>query len=180
MIELYPSQQSLVDVSKPNWFYRASMGTGKTPIAIEHYKKHFNGHKILVVAPKSVELSGSWQETFENMGVDSKLVKVIRTDAVKKVKPLDMKGVFMIVDEAHKFRTITSQRTKALISLIKKSVGFVLLSGTPVDSKLDNLEAYAIMFGHVKTRKQFKELYMVQKTLPFRPYPFLGSWKKSR
>lgn len=171
-IKLYPVQQKQVDKSKPNWFYRLSMGTGKTPIAIEHYKKHFNGHKILVVAPKSVELSGSWQETFAKMGVDQKLVKVIRTDAVKKVNPLDMKGVFIIVDEAHKFRTITSQRTKALINLIKKSVGFVLLSGTPVDSKLDNLEAYAIMFGHVKTRKQFKELYMVQKTLPFRPYPF--------
>ena len=88
MIELYPAQQSLVDLSKPNCFYRASMGTGKTPVAIAHYKKHFNGHKILVIAPKSVELSGSWQETFENMGVDRKLVKVIRTDAVKKVNPL--------------------------------------------------------------------------------------------
>lgn len=147
-------------------------GTGKTPTAIAHYKKFFNGKKVLVVAPKAVELSGSWQETFEEMGVDKSLVKVIRTDEVKKVDLQDVKDAFVIVDEAHKFKGMNSQRTKSLHKIIKVSDGFIMLTGTPVDGKLDNLESYAIAFGHVKTRKQFKELYMVQKTLPYRPFPF--------
>lgn len=172
MIELYPAQQKQVDKAKPNWFYRMKQGTGKTPTAIAHYKKFFYGNKVLVIAPKAVELSGSWQETFEEMGVDSSLVKVIRTDDVKKVDLQDVKGAFIIVDEAHKFKGMSSQRTKALHKIIKVSDGFIMLTGTPVDGKLDNLESYAIAFGHVKTRKQFKELYMIQKTLPYRPFPF--------
>lgn len=172
MIKLYPAQQKQVDKAQPNWFYRCKQGTGKTIIAIAHYKKFFNGKKVLVVAPKAVELSGSWQETFEAMGVDKSLVKVIRTDDVKKVDLQDVKGAFVIVDEAHKFKGMSSQRTKALHKIIKVSDGFIMLTGTPVDGKLDNLESYAIAFGHVKTRKQFKELYMVQKTLPYRPFPF--------
>jgi len=161
VITLYPSQQKQVDKAQPNWFYRCKQGTGKTIIAIAHYKKFFNGKKVLVVAPKAVELSGSWQETFEEMGVDKSLVKVIRTDDVKKVDLQDVKGAFVIVDEAHKFKGMGSQRTKALHKIIKVSDGFIMLTGTPVDGKLDNLESYAIAFGHVKTRKQFKELYMV-------------------
>ena len=172
MIKLYPAQQKQVDKAQPNWFYRMKQGTGKTPTAIAHYKKFFNGKKVLVVAPKAVELSGSWQETFEAMGVDKSLVKVIRTDDVKKVVLQDVKGAFVIVDESHKFKGMNSQRTKALHKIIKVSDGFIMLTGTPVDGKLDNLESYAIAFGHVKTRKQFKELYMVQKTLPYRPFPF--------
>lgn len=172
MIKLYPAQQRQVDKAQPNWFYRCKQGTGKTIIAIAHYKKFFNGKKVLVVAPKAVELSGSWQETFEEMGVDKSLIKVIRTDDVKKVDLQDIKGAFVIVDEAHKFKGMSSQRTKALHKIIKISDGFIMLTGTPVDGKLDNLESYAIAFGHVKTRKQFKELYMVQKILPYRPFPF--------
>lgn len=171
MITLYKEQQEQVDKARPNWFYRMKQGSGKTPVAISHYKKFFNGKRVLVFAPKAVELSGSWQNTFESMGVDRSLIKVARTDGVKKINPLDMKETFVIVDEAHAYRNITSQRTKALINLLKKSIGFILLTGTPVDAKLDNLEAYAIMFGHVKTRKQFKELYMVQRTLPYLPFP---------
>lgn len=172
MIKLYPAQKKQVDKAQPNWFYRMKQGTGKTPTAIAHYKKFFNGKKVLVIAPKAVELSGSWQETFEEMGVYSSLVKVIRTDDVKKVDFQDVKGAFVIVDEAHKFKGMSSQRTKSLHKIIKVSDGFIMLTGTPVDGKLDNLESYAIAFGHVKTRKQFKELYMVQKTLPYRPFPF--------
>lgn len=172
MIKLYPAQQRQVDKAQPNWFYRMKQGTGKTPTAIAHYKKFFDGKKVLVIAPKAVELSGSWQETFEEMGVDKSLVKVIRTDDVKKVDLQEIKGAFVIVDEAHKFKGIGSQRTKSLHKIIKVSDGFIMLTGTPVDGKLDNLESYAISFGHVKTRKQFKELYMVQKTLPYRPFPF--------
>jgi len=172
LIKLYPAQQKQGDKAQPNWFYRCKQGTGKTIIAIAHYKKFFDGKKVLVVAPKAVELSGSWQETFEEMGVDKSLVKVIRTDDVKKLDLQDVKGAFVIVDEAHKFKGMSSQRTKALHKIIKVSEGFIMLTGTPVDGKLDNLESYAIAFGHVKTRKQFKELYMVQKTLPYRPFPF--------
>lgn len=170
-ISLYPAQQDLVDVAQPNWFYRASMGTGKTFIAIAHYKKFFLGKKVLVIAPKAVELSGSWQTSFEDMEVDRKFIKVIRTDAVNKVNPLDIKGSFIIIDESHNFRNIGSKRTKSLLKLVKQSAGFVMLSGTPVDSKLDNLEAYAIAFGHVSTRKQFKDLYMLPEVLPYAPYP---------
>jgi len=172
MIELYPEQQRQVDKASPNWFYRLKQGTGKTIVAIAHYKKFFNGKKVLVIAPKAVELSGSWQETFKNMGVDNSLVKVIRTDDVKKISPIDVKGAFIIVDEAHKYKGMKSQRTKSLLNLIKSADGFIMLTGTPLDGKLDNLESYALAFKHVRNHKEFKERYMVQKTLPYRPFPF--------
>jgi len=172
MIELYPEQQRQVDKASPNWFYRLKQGTGKTIVAIAHYKQFFNGKKVLVIAPKAVELSGSWQETFKNMGVDNSLVKVIRTDDVKKISPIDVKGAFIIVDEAHKYKGMKSQRTKSLLNLIKSADGFIMLTGTPLDGKLDNLESYALAFKHVRNHKEFKERYMVQKTLPYRPFPF--------
>lgn len=171
-IEPYPEQQRQVDKASPNWFYRLKQGTGKTIVAIAHYKKFFNGKKVLVIAPKAVELSGSWQETFKNMGVDNSLVKVIRTDDVKKISPIDVKGAFIIVDEAHKYKGMKSQRTKSLLNLTKSADGFIMLTGTPLDGKLDNLESYALAFKHVRNHKEFKERYMVQKTLPYRPFPF--------
>ena len=176
MIKLYPAQQKQVDKAQPNWFYRMKQGTGKTPTAIVHYKKFFNGKKVLVVAPKAVELSGSWQETFEEMGVDKSLVKVIRTDDVKKVDLQDVKGAFVIVDEAHKFKGMsgvmkTSQRSKALLDILNRSCGFIFLTGTPIDGKLDNLIFYSLAFGYAKSRQDFKNKFMVQVKTMFSQFP---------
>ena len=176
MINLYPKQQKEVDRASPNWFYRMKMGTGKTIVAIAHYKKFFEGKKVLVVAPKAVQLSGSWEDTFEVMGVDKTLVKVIRTDDVKKVELATVKNAFIIVDEAHKFKGMsgarkTSQRSESLLKILRQSCGFVMLSGTPIDGKLDNLIFYALAFGHVKNRQEFKQLYMNQKTFRFSQFP---------
>lgn len=179
MIQLFEAQQAQVDKAKPNWFYRMKMGTGKTYVAVSHYLKHFDGKKIIVIAPKAVYDDKSWDKAFEAHGIDKSMYRVEKPYALtqalnartKGLSYLDFVGAFVIIDEAHQYKSMSAKRTKSLIKALKMASGYVLLSGTPVDGKWDNLEAYALMFGHMPTAKAFKFTYKSPVSYPFTPYP---------
>ena len=184
MIKLYPAQQVQVDKAQKNWFYRMKMGTGKTYVAIAHYLKHAADKKVIVIAPKAVYDDKSWQRAFDDYDVPSDRYKVVKPYAItqlgKKGAALSVKDfydVFVIVDEAHQYKSTSAKRTKSLIKALKATFGFILLSGTPIDGKWDNLEAYALMFGHRATPKAFKDTYKAPVAYPYAPYPI---WEVKR
>ena len=59
-MKLYKYQQELIDNSHKNYIYPLDTGTGKTIISINHYWKHAQGKKLLIVAPaqKYVRVAG--------------------------------------------------------------------------------------------------------------------------
>lgn len=166
---LYEAQANQVAKSKPNYYYVMKMGTGKTVVGLSHVMKHYPTSDVIVVAPRQVVKAKSWEKDAELVGFKNDM-QVITTDGVKKLDNVDVQGKVLIVDEAHKFKN-TSGRSEKLRTLTKCCAGFVFLSGTPTNGKLDDLEMYALYFGHVPTKKQFKDLYKVPEYVPYMAHP---------
>lgn len=167
--KLYDAQQQQLDKSHPTYYYIMKMGTGKTVVGLSHAMKWFSINDVIVVAPRQVVNAKSWQKDAKLVGFKNDL-QVITTDGVKKLDNIDVKNKLLIVDEAHKFKN-KSARSKKLNELLKASAGFVFLSGTPTNGKYDDLEMYALYFRHVRTMKQFKDLYKVAETPHWSKYP---------
>ena len=131
----------------------AKPGTGKT-IASLILMESLKSDTIIVVSPKNAVID-VWKETLDNKykntpkyfhslsGLPPTLgqhVYVIHyeylskfMDFLSKVNPGDLGKVGLVLDEAHNFNEITSQRTQTLIELTKKYVHYSLwMSGTPI------------------------------------------------
>lgn len=131
----------------------AKPGTGKT-IASLILMESLKADTIIVVSPKNAVID-VWKETLDNKykntpkyfhslsGLPPTLgqhVYVIHyeylskfMDFLSKVNPGDLGKVSLVLDEAHNFNEITSQRTQSLIELTKKYVHYSLwMSGTPI------------------------------------------------
>ena len=184
--KLYQAQATQLAKSHPNFYYVMKMGTGKTVMGLSHALKWYPEKDVIVIAPKQVVKAKSWEKDAELVGFNNNM-QVITTDGVKKLTGQDVVHKLVIVDEAHKFKN-KSARSEKLLSLLKLSSGFIFLSGTPTNGKFDDLEMYALYFGYVKTRKQFKELFKVPEMQYWSPYPIwhvgkntdrLSNWFKS-
>ncbi|MHA7612405.1 SNF2-related protein [Weissella viridescens] len=174
--QLYNAQQEQLDKSKPNYFYIMKMGTGKTVVGLSHVLRWFPKSDVIVIAPKQVVKAKSWEKDATLVGFDNEL-SVITTDGVKKLANADVKGKVVIVDEAHKFKN-KSARSKKLNELLKCSAGYVFLSGTPTNGKLDDLEMYALYFQHVRNASEFKEQYKVAETPYWSKFPIWSVGKQ--
>nr|DAO34373.1 MAG TPA: Chromatin remodeling complex ATPase [Bacteriophage sp.] len=131
----------------------AKPGTGKT-IASLILMESLKADTIIVVSPKNAVID-VWKETLDNKykntpkyfhslsGLPPTLgqhVYVIHyeylskfMDFLSKVNPGDLGKVCLVLDEAHNFNEITSQRAQTLIELTKKYVHYSLwMSGTPI------------------------------------------------
>lgn len=131
----------------------AKPGTGKT-IASLILMESLKADTIIVVSPKNAVID-VWKETLDNKykntpkyfhslsGLPPTLgqhVYVIHyeylskfMDFLSKVNPGDLGKVSLVLDEAHNFNEITSQRTQTLVELTKKYVHYSLwMSGTPI------------------------------------------------
>lgn len=167
--KLYQAQQEQLGQSKPNYYYVMKMGTGKTVVGLSHALKWFPNADVLVVAPRQVVKAKSWEKDADLVGFNNKL-KVVTTDGIKKLSNADVMNKLVIVDEAHKFKN-KSARSKKLNELLKCATGYVFLSGTPTNGKLDDLEMYSLYFNHVRTHKEFKEQYKIAETPYWSKYP---------
>lgn len=180
-------EMTCIEVDNEEHLYLAGRNyivTHNTYVAIAHYLKHAADKKVIVIAPKAVYDDKSWQRAFDDYDVPSDRYKVVKPYAItqlgKKGAALSVKDfydAFIIIDEAHQYKSTSAKRTKSLIKALKATFGFILLSGTPIDGKWDNLEAYALMFGHKATPKAFKDTYKTPVAYPYAPYPI---WEVKR
>lgn len=159
---LYPSQQKIVDQAKPNWMYALGTSSGKSLIALTHWKQYSKGEPILIVQPPAKLKSGEWAEEVKKFseyhGIEIEFEQLSIGMLAKKWKAY--KGYFLILDEAHLCKNPTSQRGKAAISLTKQSTNFVLLTATP-GGTYEDLIAYMMMFGHYKNKTHYMREHAV-------------------
>ena len=97
---LYPTQQRIVDLAKPNFLYACDTGTGKSLMALHHYLKHNKGEPLLIVAPPSKAKEGGWNREVKFV---EETYKISFAYAVEKYSTLskkwtDYKGYFVVFD----------------------------------------------------------------------------------
>ena len=117
------------------------LGKTRTMIALAHEARR-EGKKVLLIAPKSV-LDTTWKhemeitDTFINH-VNSEYISANPDDFAEKY---GAKGYnFIVVDEAHYFKSSASNRYKALRDLIvRNGVQIVLATATPINNSLMDL-----------------------------------------
>jgi superfamily II DNA or RNA helicase len=116
-------------------------GLGKTRTALRLALDAIrDGKKVLLIAPKSI-LDTTWDDEMEKTNIHLKCVssEKLSGDPDSVVKHFSDRD-FVIVDEAHYFRSPSTNRYAALRDLIiKQSAQVVLATATPVNNSLMDL-----------------------------------------
>jgi len=116
-------------------------GLGKTRTALRLALDAIrDGKKILLIAPKSI-LDTTWDDEMEKTNIHLKCVssEKLSSDPDSVVKHFSDRD-FIVVDEAHYFRSPSTNRYAALRDLIiKQNAQVVLATATPVNNSLMDL-----------------------------------------
>lgn len=157
---LRPEQEQAVDIlaEKRSGLLLADPGAGKTAVALELVNRMQDVQRWLIVAPRLVVYNaydnvhlkiprfnfdytivhkGKWRDA---LAEDHK-VYLTTTDLIRSMKAEDLDGIDgLIVDEVHRFRSHSSQRTKHLLNTISKGIPVRYgMTGTPATEGLEGL-----------------------------------------
>lgn len=113
-------------------------GAGKTIIALETFKwfrknalnKNFD-HNLCVICPPA--LINHWKAAAEEQGIASDKVSIHSMCALKNFN-LNIRNVFLIVDEIHFFKNSSSKRHQFLARICTRVDKRLFISATPIDS----------------------------------------------
>lgn len=157
---------------------------GKTLASISLSLMH-NARRTLVICPATAKYN-AWYRGLKKFGFNELLFTILdRTkkhsikafneryvlvhyDMLPKMLPELLKEPFdhIIIDEAHKLKSIASQRFKNVNKIIKKNpkARTTLLSGTPIKNRVDDVYAYLKLIGHElgHNKNAFLEKYTVR------------------
>lgn len=124
---------------------------------------------------KDFDLFFSWRNT------ETKKIGVINYDLVfRRQELMNLEDFTLLLDESSMIQNDKAKRTKSILKLKAKNV--ILLSGTPVGGKYENLYSQLKLLGWNITKKQFWNNYinyeLVQYGGPFSPkLPKIKSYK---
>ena len=148
---------------KFNGFFLADVvGLGKTVVALMIAKKFFYGNgfpdhisKILIICPPAVRKS--WENTVDDFGL--KTCKIITNGSIHKEERHFKSYDLVIVDEAHKFRTASSEGYDILQRLCKSDAPkggtlgknpehkkIILISATPLNNGPADIRSQTYLF----------------------------------
>ena len=171
MIQLYPHQQDVLEQTKDKnkVAYYLDMGLGKTFVASEKMKI-LNTNINLVVCQKS--MISTWEKHFKTFYSDyhilvyskptkipDKSIVIINYDLVWRRKELvELKDFTLILDESSCIKNTTANRTKFILNMKPNNV--ILLSGTPVGGKYEELYSQCKLLGWNISKKAFWNTYV--------------------
>lgn len=182
-IKLFGFQKKLMQETegKDRIAYFCGMGSGKTYLASESAERYANP-KTLVVCQKSKLMD--WREHYriyypykadyvlsqsevkEYINDPDWTVGIISYDTVwRRPQLYKLTGYTLILDESSMIQNDTSKRTKGILKLSPANV--ILLSGTPVSGKYENLWAQMHMLGWNLSKQMYWANYVKYHTQIF-------------
>lgn len=195
-LKLYPYQEETCRfiLSRNRSYNSDRMGLGKTPTSIVATNADWG--KTLVVCPKS--LIWNWKAEFEKWSTHSPAVEIISTDSDFTKYSADVlivpdsiigrdtirrcifkkKFKWLIVDEAHRFKSLEAQRTAAIVGGVyeqkskDKITGKINRKRTLLKSLIDHCERALWMSGTPAPNNLF-ELYPAVKGLCHGEFNFM-------
>lgn len=151
------------------------MGLGKTFVGSEKLKK-LNTDVNLIICQKS-KLQ-DWYEHFKNnypnyntfiykksnVFIPMNSIVIINYDLVWRRQELSkLKDFTLMLDESSMIKNSTSKRTKFILKL--KPANVILLSGTPVGGKYEELHSQVKLLGWNITKKDFYKQFILTKNI---------------
>ncbi|ANB62136.1 SNF2-related protein [Anoxybacteroides amylolyticum] len=181
---LYNYQKDTLNKSKPDWLYALDTGTGKTILSIHHYLKHYQGEPLLIVQPPAKLREGGWSREIQRVADYYNIFITYNELSYGKIaKDWHLyKGYFVIFDECHYIKNVSSQRGKAALALTKLSTHFVLLSATPSSNGWIDTINYFLMFRFYKNKTEFLKRHAIYETKHFgdRSVKVISGWKEQQ
>lgn len=180
MINLYEYQKKYLSDLPSRAIMAADTGTGKTFMALEHYRKHALGQPLLILAPASKVRTKDWEreieEYFADLPQDQKQFsyqifsyekfsrKPNKNQMMKGTKPIWLdfapsKGGTqhaVICDEVHRAKSPQSLTGAAVYECTRKANFFVGLSATPLPNGWIDIANYMKIWGMTKNITSFK------------------------
>ncbi|MBM7836462.1 DEAD/DEAH box helicase [Clostridium sardiniense] len=169
-INLFPHQvQALKDTeSFKNVAYYLDMGLGKTFVGSEKLKIYDNKINLLICQKSKID---DWKEHFQKYydyniviydkkkEISNNSVIIINYDLVwRRPELLELKDFTLMLDESSCIKNSTSKRTKFILKLKPSNV--ILLSGTPVGGKYEELHSQLKLLGWKISKKAFWSNYI--------------------
>lgn len=186
MINLYEYQKQYLADLPPKAIMAADTGTGKTFMALEHYKRHCLDNRpssswlpLLILAPASKVRTGDWEREIEeyfggNLKIEYEIYsyeKFSRNPTIKQFKEgkraiwhqcspvYGGKQYAVIADECHRAKNPQSGIGKAVYHAVNQAQFFVGLSATPLPNGWIDFANYSKMWGFTKHITDFKKRY---------------------
>ena len=194
-MKLYKHQEDALERTKTfnKCAYYHDMGLGKTFTGSEKMRMLDNNVNLIVCQKSKI---GDWiKHCEENMAtkfvifdltkkkdfdlfftwrnLETKKIGIINYDLVfRRPELMSLQDFTLLLDESSLIQNCKSKRTKTILKM--KASNVILLSGTPVGGKYENLYAQLKLLGWNITKKQFWNNYinyeLVQYGGPFSPF----------
>lgn len=169
-INLFPHQIKALEDTKSfkNVAYYLDMGLGKTFVGSEKLKIYNNKINLLICQKSKID---DWKEHFQKYydyniviydkkkEIPNNSVIIINYDLVwRRPSLLELKDFTLMLDESSCIKNSTSKRTKFILKLKPSNV--ILLSGTPVGGKYEELHSQLKLLGWKISKKAFWSNYI--------------------
>ena len=109
MFKLYNYQQEyfnyVTSKNKSNFMYEMDTGTGKTIMALFHYKQFYSNKKLIIVAPASKLKEEGWQRTINEFDNTINYDTCSYNMLSKRYK--EFVNMFIVFDECHRLKNST-------------------------------------------------------------------------
>lgn len=147
MIKLYPVQQKQVDEANRNCMLIMGMGTGKSFTACGVYDK-WSSAPLVILCPKTVYDTKQWDNTIATYFGDlAPEYEVYKTDGINKLPDDYFTDKYVIIDEGHKYKALSTARGAKLRVMLSHADGFCFLTGTPANGTLERTPDGYLLHG---------------------------------
>ena len=188
MIKLFPHQEDVMKETKDKnkVGYYLDMGLGKTYLGSEKMKELGNKKNLIIVQKSKIE---DWEEHFEtyykeytlfNLRNKKQLEEFIVTGKLsigiinyeltfRRKELLELNNITMILDESSYIKNEKAKRTKFILKI--KAENVILLSGTPVSGKYEELYSQCRLLGWDISKRQFYQDYIITHQIKVGGFP---------
>ena len=162
MIELLPYQSEYLKDTPKNFIMACDVGLGKTFMSLEHYRRHNEGGRLLVVAPASKVRTKDWDESLKQFFDTPPVYDVLSYEMFSK-RALEFvdPSITVIFDEIHFICNASAKRSKAAIKVAKVAHQWIGLSGTSLPNGWRSAETYAVLTELVRNKTEFVNRFVV-------------------